>query len=87
MELKMPENTKIYIIDYQNYHGQYFTEYYLNPANALRKLIELMDEGKQQDEYQYDGLYSFSFFDADYNADSTYIEMSESTLKNLFQDS
>ena len=82
----MEENTKIYIIDYQNYHGEYFTEYYLHPENALKQLMMLMDEGKQQDEYKYEGLYSFSFFDANYNADSTYISLSESTLKNLFQD-
>ena len=82
----MEENAKIYIIDYQNYHGEYFTEYYLHPENALKQLMMLMDEGKQQDEYKYEGLYSFSFFDANYNADSTYIEMSEGTLKNLFRD-
>jgi len=82
----MEENTKIYIIDYQNYHGEYFTEYYLHPENALKQLMMLMDEGKQQDEYKYEGLYSFSFFDANYNADSTYIEMYEGTLKRLFRD-
>ena len=83
----MEENTKIYIINYENYHGEYFTEYYLHPENAFNRLLALMDEGKQQDEYKCDGLYSFSFFDSNYNADSTYIEMSEGTLKNLFQDS
>lgn len=83
----MEENTKIYIIDYQNYHGEYFTEYYLHPENALKQLMWLMEEAKTFDEFECDSMYSFSYFNANVNSDSTYIEMSEGTLKNLFQDS
>lgn len=82
----MTENTKIYIIDYHNYHGNYFTEYYLHPENALKQLMRLMDEGKTFDEFKCDSIYSFSYFNADVNSDSTYIKMSEVVLKNLFQD-
>lgn len=82
----MNESTKIYILECQNYHGEYFTEYYLSPENALCRLTKLRNEGKRQDEYECDGLYSFSFFDANYNADSTYISLSDGTVKDLFQD-
>ena len=82
----MEENTKIYIIDYQNYHGEYFTEYYLHPENALKQLMMLMEEAKTFDEFECDSMYSFSYFNPNINSDSTYIEMSEGTLKNLFQD-
>lgn len=82
----MEENTKIYIIDYQNYHGEYFTEYYLHPENALKQLMMLMEEAKTFDEFECDSMYSFSYFNPNINSDSTYIEMSESTLKNLFRD-
>lgn len=82
----MEENTKIYIIDYQNYHGEYFTEYYLHPENALKQLMRLVEEAKTFDEFECDSLYSFSYFNANINSESTCIEMSEVTLKNLFQD-
>ena len=82
----MEENTKIYIIDYQNYHGEYFTEYYLHPENALKQLMMLMEEAKTFDEFECDRMYSFSYFNPNINSDSTYIEMSEGTLKNMFQD-
>lgn len=82
----MTENTKIYIIEYHNYHGEYFTEYYLNSETAFEKLVELIGEAKEKNEYECDGLCSFSFFDADYNSDSTFINLSEIKLKNLFQD-
>lgn len=82
----MEENTKIYIIDYQNYHGEYFTEYYLHPENALKQLMMLMEEAKTFDEFECDSMYSFSYFNPNINSDSTYIEMSEGTLKNMFQD-
>lgn len=83
----MTENTKIYIINYQNYNGEYFTEYYLRPENALKQLMMLMEEAKTFDEFRCEGIYSFSYFNANVNSDSTYIEMSEGILKNLFQDS
>ena len=82
----MEGNTKVYIIEYQNYHGEYYNEYYLNPETALKKLMVIMDEAKHEDEYECDSVGSFSFFDANYNSDSTYINLSETKLKNLFQD-
>ena len=82
----MKEDTKVYIIEYQNYHGEDFNEYYLNPETAFKELKVLMDEAKQNDEYECYGVGSFSFFDANYNSDSTYIALSETKLKNLFQD-
>ena len=82
----MEGNTKVYIIEYQNYHGDYYNEYYINPEKALWKLTSLMEEARHKDEYECDGVGSFSFFDANYNSDSTYINLSETKLKNLFND-
>lgn len=83
----MNENAKIYIIRYDNYYGETFSQYYLHPENALKKWAELVEEAKQYDEFEVDGLYSFSYFNANINSDSTYIELTEDILKNIFQDS
>lgn len=82
----MTENMKIYIINYDNYYGETFTEYYRHPENALKKWAELVEEAKQYDEFEIYGIYSCSYFNANINSDSTCIEMSENILKNLFQD-
>jgi len=82
----MTGNTKIYILDYQNYQGEYFTEYYLSLKAALEQLTALANEAKQKDEYKCNGIDYLSFFDADYNSDSTFIALSDGTVKNLFQD-
>ena len=82
----MTGDTKIYILKYENYQGEYFTEYYLNPETAREQLRVLMNEARRESEYECNSIDYLSFFDADYNSDSTIITLSEIQLKNLFKD-
>lgn len=76
---------KIYTISFDNYHGETYVEHYFQLKHALARFIELQDEGKAKDEFEFRQNY-FSFFDAGYNEYSTYIELTDGTLKDLFMD-
>lgn len=76
---------KVYTISFDNYHGETYVEHYFQLKHALARFIELQDEGKAKDEFEFRQNY-FSFFDAGYNEYSTYIELTDSTLKDLFMD-
>ena len=81
MDMKM----KIYTISFDNYHGETYEEHYFQMKHALARFLELRDEGKTKDEFEF-CQNSFSFFDAGYNEYSTYITLTDSTLKDLFKD-
>lgn len=76
---------KVYTISFDNYHGETYVEHYFQLKHALARFIELQDEGKAKEEFEFRQNY-FSFFDANYNEYSTYIELTDSTLKDLFMD-
>ena len=81
----MDMGMKIYTISLDNYHGETYAEHYLQMKHALTRFLELRDEGKTKDEFEF-CQNSFSFFDAGYNEYSTYITLTDGTLKNLFVD-
>lgn len=81
----MDMGMKIYTISLDNYHGETYVEHYFQLKHALARFIELQDEGKAKDEFEFRQNY-FSFFDAGYNEYSTYIDLTESALKDLFMD-
>lgn len=81
----MDMEMKIYTISLDNYHGETYAEHYFQMKHALARFLELRDEGKTKDEFEFDQN-SFSFFDAGYNEYSTYITLTDSTLKDLFVD-
>lgn len=76
---------KIYTISLENYQGETFVEHYFQKKNALARFHELQKEGKAKDEFQ-SRQNSFAFFDANYNEYSTYITLTDGTLKDLFMD-
>ena len=76
---------KVYTISLDNYHGETYVEHYFQWKHALDRFIELLDEGMTKDEFESRPNY-FSFFDAGYNEYSTYIKLTDSTLKDLFMD-
>lgn len=81
----MNMETKIYTISLDNYHGETYVEHYFQMKHALARFLELRDEGQAQNEFDFCEN-SFSFFDSNYNEFSTYIDLTESTLKDLFYD-
>lgn len=81
----MDMGMKVYTISLDNYHGETYAEHYFQLKHALARFIELQDEGKAKDEFEFRQNY-FSFFDAGYNEYSTYIELTDGTLKDLFMD-
>lgn len=81
----MNTEMKVYTIHLDNYHGETYAEHYFQIENALARFLELRDEGKAQDEFEC-CKNSFMFFDANYNEYSTYISLTDGTLKDLFMD-
>lgn len=81
----MDMKTKVYTISLDNYHGETYAEHYFQKEHALARFLELQDEGKARDEFKLCQNY-FSFFDANYNEYSTYVDLTDSTLKDLFMD-
>lgn len=75
----------IYTISLDNYHGETYMEHYFQLSNALTRFLELRDEGKTKDEFE-SFQNAFAFFDASINENSTYINLTEITLKDLFMD-
>ena len=84
-ENTMNMETKVYTISLDNYHGETYVEHYFQLQHALTRFLELRDEGKTKNEFE-SCKNSFAFFDANINEYSTYITLTESTLKNLFVD-
>ena len=76
---------KVYTISLDNYHGETYVEHYFQLNHALTRFLELRDEGKTKDEFE-SFQNAFAFFDASINENSTYINLVETTLKNLFMD-
>ena len=81
----MDMETKVYTINLYNYHGETYTEHYFQLNHALTRFLELQDECKTKDEFE-SFQNAFMFFDANFNEDSTYISLVETTLKDLFMD-
>lgn len=81
----MDMGMKIYTISLENYQGETSVEHYFQMKHALTRFLELRDEGKTKDEFEF-CQNSFAFFDANYNEYSTYITLTEGTLKDLFMD-
>lgn len=81
----MDKETKVYTINLDNYHGETYTEHYFQLNHALTRFLELRDEGKMKDEFK-SFRNAFEFFDADINEYSTYINLTETTIKDLFMD-
>ena len=81
----MNTEMKVYTILLDNYHGETYAEHYFQVEHALARFLELRDEGKAQDEFEC-CKNSFMFFDANYNEYSTYISLTDGTLKDLFMD-
>lgn len=81
----MDMGRKVYTISLDNYHGETYAEHYFQLKHALARFIELRDEGKTKDEFEFCENH-FSFFDAAHNEYSTYIDLTESALKDLFMD-
>lgn len=81
----MDMNTKVYTIGLDNYHGETYMEHYFQLNHALTRFLELRDEGKTKDEFE-SFQNAFAFFDASINEYSTYINLVETTLKDLFMD-
>ena len=81
----MDMEMKIYTINLENYHGETYVEHYFQKKHALARFRELQKEGKAKDEFQ-SRQNLFAFFDADYNEYSTYITLTDGTLKDLFMD-
>lgn len=81
----MDMGMKIYTISLDNYHGETYVEHYFQMKHALARFLELRDEGKTKDEFKFYEN-EFSFFDAGHNEYSTYITLTDSTLKDLFSD-
>lgn len=81
----MDMGTKVYTISLDNYHGETYTEHYFQLDNALIRFLELWYEGKTKDEFE-SFQNGFSFFDASINEYSTYINLTKTTLKDLFMD-
>ena len=75
----------IYCINYDNYHGEDYIEYYRNENNAIKKLKELFEEGQTKEDFV-GNIKDFSYFDSNYNEYSTYIYYYETTLDKLFSD-
>jgi hypothetical protein len=76
----------IYRITFGNYHEWSGEEYYHSKKNAFARLRELYEEGKTKDEFEEEGIESFSWFDAEYNEYSTTIDYDECTLNDIFSD-
>ena len=79
----------IYVIKFDNYHGETDFEFFHYKDNAKRRYNELLKENRDKDEFKYyynNNEQGFSFFDADYNEFSTYISFVETSLNNLFSD-
>lgn len=81
----MNMETKVYTINLDNYHGETYAEHYFQLDNALIRFLELWYEGKTKDEFE-SFQNGFAFFDASINEYSTYINLTETTLKDLFMD-
>ena len=81
----MNTEMKIYTISLDNYHGETYEEHYFQMKHALTRFLELRDEGKAQDEFEF-CQNSFMFFDPNYNEYSTHIALTDGTLKGLFMD-
>lgn len=77
--------TTIYKITFDNYHGENFIELYHKKENARARFQELMEEGKECQEFCGDE-FSFSYFDSNYNEYSTFIDFEECDLDSLFYD-
>ena len=75
----------IYRITLDNYCGENITEFYHKAINAKRRFHQLCEEGKAYDEYEQDTT-SCSWFDPSYNEYSTYIDLEECTLSDVFYD-
>lgn len=79
--------TLIYKIIFENYEGEYFTEFYHEKTNAYARFYELKLEAENKDEFEFDEeTDEISFFDAGYNEYSTFIHLKTDTLENLFMD-
>lgn len=77
----------IYVIKLENYQGETNYEFFHHKDNAKLRYIELLNENKDKDEFEYyDNKQGFSFFDASYNEYSTYISFIEIPLNELFED-
>lgn len=81
----------IYRIEFNNYEGESFIALYHHEENAKARFEELRTEAKSKSEFEsYDEdknyYYSFSFFDADYNEDSTFITLTRCKYEELFED-
>jgi len=76
---------KIYTITLTNYHGETYVEHYFQMKHALTRFLELRDEGQACEEFEF-SQNSFMFFDPNYNEFSTYIDLTDGILKDLFLD-
>lgn len=76
---------KIYKITFNNYQGEDSIELYHKKENARTRYQELMEEGKRCQEFDR-SEFSFSYFDANYNEYSTFINFEECDLDSLFYD-
>lgn len=77
--------TTIYKITFDNYLGENFIELYHKKENAHARYQELIKEGKKYSEF-YEDNFSFSYFNADCNEYSTFIDLKECDLESLFYD-
>lgn len=77
----------VYVLNLENYQGEYTFELFHHKENAERRYNELLEENKNQSEFErYENVHVFSFFDPNYNEYSTYITLTESTMDELFED-
>lgn len=81
----------IYRIELKNYEGEYSIELYHHKSNALKRFQELKNEAQQKDEfdYYYNTLVEkgeLSFFDPNYNENSTFITLTKCDYERLFED-
>lgn len=76
----------IYEIRFENYCGDFYSEYYKDESNARARMFKLWQEAQDKEEIEGDWNESFSFFDACYNEYSTDISLISRTLESLFCD-
>lgn len=81
----------IYRIEFENYQGEYFSEFYHHEENAKARFEELRAEAIKESEFdswndpkRY--YYGFSFFDHSYNEHATFITLTRYEYERLFED-
>ena len=77
----------IYMLNLNNYQGETTFELFHQKNNAEQRYNELIEENKDQDEFEYYNKgQGFSFFNPSYNEYSTFITLVKTTLDQLFED-